>query len=214
MHECLLCERDMKKSKDIFGSGCTNNIFKFLNIEKPTRCKNKEQLLYKNIMKITNVSKINNNQKIWLTDRYLTYQYLNQLHYGDFENLKKQLRQDIENIDKVEEFDKLITARKIKLKEACDLYFAIHNANIEMKAKQDSNSSWSIDITLSDTFDFTKWKTPLEYYFDANNIPKSILSSTLYNLAFISQKLGVIKEYKVIAKLSIKLQENGEIENL
>ena len=122
MHECLLCERDMKKSKDIFGSGCTNNIFKFLNIEKPTRCKNKEQLLYKNIMKITNVSKINNNQKIWLTDRYLTYQYLNQLHDGDFENLKKQLRQDIENIDKVEEFDKLITARKIKLKEAYDLY--------------------------------------------------------------------------------------------
>ena len=100
------------------------------------------------------------------------------------------------------------------MKEAYDLYFAIHNANIEMKAKQDSNSSWSIDITLSDTFDFTKWKTPLEYYFDANNIPKSILSSTLYNLAFISQKLGVIKEYKVIAKLSIKLQENGEIENL
>lgn len=38
MHECLLCERDMKKSKDIFGSGCTNNIFKFLNIEKPTIC--------------------------------------------------------------------------------------------------------------------------------------------------------------------------------
>lgn len=83
-----------------------------------------------------------------------------------------------------------------------------------MKAKQDSNSSWNIDITLSDTFDFTKWKMPLEYYFDANNIPKSILSSTLYNLAFISQKLGVIKEYEVIAKLSIKPQENGEFENL
>lgn len=302
MHECLLCERDMKKSKDIFGSGCTNNIFKFLNIEKPTRCKNKEQLLYKNIMKITNVSKINNNQKIWLTDRYLTYQYLNQLHYGDFENLKKQLRQDIENIDKVEEFDKLITARKIKLKEAYDLYkrerkfetslnkvkdtenykedekikllisgfsyifnmyqnknqynknslkamqyafwqtvievggryfnyelaaillqhsleenpqdFVIKDEQLLEMIRRDSNSSWSIDITLSDTFDFTKWKTPLEYYFDANNIPKSILSSTLYNLAFISQKLGVIKEYKVIAKLSIKLQENGEIENL
>ena len=76
MHECLLCERDMRKSKDIFGSGCTNNIFKFLNIKKPVRCKSKEQLLYKNIMKITHVSKIDNNQKIWLTDRYLTYQYL------------------------------------------------------------------------------------------------------------------------------------------
>ena len=84
----LIMRKRYEKSKATFGSGCTNNIFKFLNIEKPTRCKNKEQLLYKNIMKITNVSKINNNQKIWLTDRYLTYQYLNQLHYGDFENLK------------------------------------------------------------------------------------------------------------------------------
>lgn len=83
-----------------------------------------------------------------------------------------------------------------------------------MKAKQEFNSSWNIDITLSDTFDFTKWKMTLEYYFDANNIPKSILSSTLYNLAFISQKLEVIKEYDVITKLSIKLQENGEIEKL
>ncbi len=122
MHECLLCEKDMKKSKATFGSGCINNIFKFLNIEKPTRCKNKEQFLYKNIMKNTNVSKINNNQKIWLTDRYLTYQYLDHLYYGDFESLKKQVKQDIENIDKVEEFEKLVTARKMKLKEAYDLY--------------------------------------------------------------------------------------------
>lgn len=29
MHECLLCERDMKKSKATFGSECTNNIFEF-----------------------------------------------------------------------------------------------------------------------------------------------------------------------------------------
>ena len=95
-----------------------------------------------------------------------------------------------------------------------DLYFAIHKANIEMKAEKNEDSSWKADITLSDTFDFTKFKTPLDYYFDANNIPKSILSSTLYNLAFISQKLGVIKEYNVIAKLTIKIQKNGEIEML
>ena len=95
-----------------------------------------------------------------------------------------------------------------------DLYFAIHKANIEMKAEKNEDSSWKAEITLSDTFDFTKWKTPLDYYFDANNIPKSILSSTLYNLAFISQKLGVIKEYKVIAKFTIKIQKNGEIEKL
>ena len=353
MHECLLCERDMKKSKNEFGNGCINNIYKFLDIEKPTRGKNKELFLYKNIMQRTNISKINKEQKIWLADRYLTYQYLDKLKYGNFEKLKKQINEDIENVDKIEKFEEMITARKIKLKEAydlykketkfktnlakienneykedenikllitgfsyifnmyknknqyeknsfkamqyafwqtvievggryfkyklaakllqhsleknpkdfiikdekiinliirdenfknkikeildkynkqqnfyisqgkesmafknSDLYFAIHKANIEMKAEKNEDSSWKADITLSDTFDFTKFKTPLDYYFDANNIPKSILSSTLYNLAFISQKLGVIKEYNVIAKLTIKIQKNGEIEML
>lgn len=353
MHECLLCERDMKKSKNEFGNGCINNIYKFLDIEKPTRGKNKELFLYKNIMQRTNISKINKEQKIWLADRYLTYQYLDKLKYGNFEKLKKQINEDIENVDKIEKFEEMITARKIKLKEAydlykketkfktnlakienneykedenikllitgfsyifnmyknknqyeknsfkamqyafwqtvievggryfnyklaaellqhsleknpkdfiikdekiinliirdenfknkikeildkynkqqnfyisqgkesmafknSDLYFAIHKANIEMKSEKNEDSSWKADITLSDTFDFTKFKTPLDYYFDANNIPKSILSSTLYNLAFISQKLGVIKEYNVIAKLTIKIQKNGEIEML
>ena len=353
MHECLLCERDMKRSKTLFGSGCINNIFEFLEIPKPARGKNKEPILYKNLMRKSGISGINNNQKIWLVDRYLTYQYLDKLIYGDFDKLKKQIDKDIQNVNKVSKFEDLKTSGKIKLKQAydlykkvekfqnrinefkkgnvideesiklliancsfvfnmgknksqyeknvfkamqyafwqtvievggryfnyelaaellqhslekeptdfiikdeeiidliikdenfknkineiianhktdkefyipvgqdyivfenSDLYFAIHNANIEMKAKQDDNSNWNIDITLSDTFDFTKWKTPLDYYFDANNIPKSILSSTLYNLAFISQKLGVIKEYEVVAKISIKIQENGEIQKL
>ena len=76
MNVCMLCQRDMKKSKSQFGNGCINNIFKFLDMKKPARGKNKEQFLYKNIMNKTGISKINKEQKIWLTDRYLTYQYL------------------------------------------------------------------------------------------------------------------------------------------
>lgn len=348
MHECLLCERDMKKSKNEFGNGCINNIYKFLDMEKPTRGKNKELLLYKNIMQRTNISKINKEQKIWLADRYLTYQYLNKLKYGNFEKLKKQVNEDIENVSKIKKFEEMITARKIKLKEAydlykketkfktnlakiennkykedenikllitsfsyifnmyknknqyekdsfkamqyafwqtvievggryfdyelaaellqhsleaspteflitdekiienikkdqnfvdkineiiskygtknefnisvkdkeamtfenSDLYFAIHKAKIEVKAKKQDDMTWNAEVILSDTFDFTKWKGLLEYIKDANSIPKSILSSTLYNLALISQKLGVIKEYEVIVKLPIKVVGN------
>lgn len=51
---------------------------------------------------------------------------------------------------------------------------------------------------------------PDEYYNDAKSVPQSLLSSTLYNLAFISYKLGVIKEYKVVAKFSFKVKD-GEI---
>ncbi len=349
MHECLLCERDMKKSKNEFGNGCINNIYKFLDIEKPARGKNKELLLYKSIMQRTNISKINKEQKIWLTDRYLTYQYLDKLKYGNFEKLKKQINEDIENVSKIEKFEEMITARKMKLKQAydlykkerkfesnldklensnyekdneklkllitsfsyifnmyrnknqyerdsfkamqyafwqtvieiggryfnyklaaellqhslekepkdfiitdekivenikkdqnfidkmneiiskhgtknefsisiedkesmtfenSDLYFAIHIAKIEMKAKKENDSTWNADIILSDTFDFTKWKGIFEYIKDANSIPKSMLSSTLYNLAFVSQKLEVIKEFKVVVKLPIKVVGN------
>ena len=88
IHECLLCERDMKKSKTVFGNGCINNIYKFLEFPKPGKGKNKEQFLYKNIMKKTNISSINKEQKIWLTDRYLTYQYIDKLQYGNFTKLK------------------------------------------------------------------------------------------------------------------------------
>lgn len=122
MHECMLCERDMKKSKSQFGNGCINNIFKFLDMKKPARGKNKEQLLYRNIMNKTNISRINKEQKIWLADRYLTYQYLDKLHYGNFDKLKEQINTDIDNINQVEKFEEMITTRKMKLKEAYDLY--------------------------------------------------------------------------------------------
>lgn len=39
MHECSLCKRNMKRSKNQFGDGCINNIYKFLNIEKPAKGK-------------------------------------------------------------------------------------------------------------------------------------------------------------------------------
>lgn len=122
MHECMLCLRDMKKSKSQFGNGCINNIFEFLDIKKPTRGKDKEQLLYRNIMNKTNITGVNKKQKNWLTDRYLTYQYLDKLHYGNFDKLKEQINTDIGKVNKVKKFEEMITTRKIKLKEAYDLY--------------------------------------------------------------------------------------------
>ena len=57
---------------------------------------------------------------------------------------------------------------------------------------------------IIDEYDYTKWKNFGDYYFDANSILKSIFSSTLYNLAFVSTKLGVIKEYVVDIKFKIE----------
>lgn len=349
MHECLLCKRDMKVSNSVFGNGCVRNIYSFLDLKMPRKVNLREETLYRNIMRLTKTKGINNNQKLWLTDRYLTYQYLNRIPYGNYNLIKNKINNDIQNIKQIEKDEEPKSAKNMSLKQAYDLYkkatkfqdgidkiskgnftdedsikaiitslsfifnmaknkkqyekdafkamqyafwqtvieeggryfnyemaakllqnsleenpkdyiiteqkmlkaikednnfkdkikeilnnhkseksfyipegdealtfedndlyFAIHIADIEMKAEKDEESIWDINIKLSDTFDFTKLKMPNEYYNDAKSVPQSLLSSTLYNLAFISFKLGVIKEYKVIAELSFKVKD-GEI---
>lgn len=122
MRECLLCERDMKMAKTIFGNGCIKNIYKLLNLEMPKKTKDKEQYLYKIIMKKVNAKNLNSNQKVWLADRYLTYQYVDNLKYGDYTELKNELNNDIANVSKIENFSEFETADKVKLKQAYTLY--------------------------------------------------------------------------------------------
>ena len=66
MHECLLCERNMKVSNNIFGNGCIKNIYSFLNLKMPKKIKIRENTLYKNVMRINNIQSINKYQQIWL----------------------------------------------------------------------------------------------------------------------------------------------------
>lgn len=101
MHECLLCKRDMKVSDGVFGNGCVRNIYSFLDLKMPKKVSLREETLYKNIMKMNNINSLNKNQKIWLTDRYLTYQYLNRIPYGDYNAIKNQINYDIQNIKQI-----------------------------------------------------------------------------------------------------------------
>ena len=55
-------------------------------------------------MKKLNIKNLNSNQKIWLADRYLTYQYIDKLKYGDYTELKDELNEDIAEVKEVVEF--------------------------------------------------------------------------------------------------------------
>ena len=122
MHECLLCKRNMKTAITIFGSGCIRNVYKILDLKIPKSVKDKEQYLYKSIMKKLNIKSLNTNQKVWLADRYLTYQYLDKLKYGDYAEVKGELNNDIANVSKIENFSQFETANKVELKQAYTLY--------------------------------------------------------------------------------------------
>lgn len=51
MHECLLCKRDIKTSKDTFWNGCIRNIYLFLEMSMPKKVKLREETLHRNIMR-------------------------------------------------------------------------------------------------------------------------------------------------------------------
>ena len=59
------------------------------------------------------------------------------------------------------------------------------------------NENWNLDIKLHDTYDYSDFKNINDYYFDTNSVPRSIFSSTLYNLAYYSMKFKVMKEYEI-----------------
>lgn len=122
MHECLLCKRDMKASKDVFGKSCLRNIYSFLDLKMPRKVSMREENLHKNVMNLTNTRIINTKQQIWLTDRYLTYQYLDKIPYGNYNSIKNQINTDMKNIKQVKKDEEPKSAKIISLKQAYDLY--------------------------------------------------------------------------------------------
>ncbi len=77
-----------------------------------------------------------------------------------------------------------------------DLYFAIHEIRMKVIGKK-HDEKWNLEIKMNDRYDYSKFKEMSQYYNDTNSIPKSIFSSTLYNLAYYSIKLGVMEEYNI-----------------
>lgn len=122
MNECLLCKRDMKVSKGVLGNSCIRNIYSFLELTMPKKVKNREDNLYKNIMRMTNTKNINQKQKVWLTDRYLTYQYVNKMSYGNYDKLKLEITNDIKNIKNIKDEKQVVSTKKMSLKQAYDIY--------------------------------------------------------------------------------------------
>lgn len=170
MHECLLCKRDMKTARYTFGNGCINKIFNLLEVKRPTRCKDKEEFLLKCIMEKNNILKLNKKKQLWLADRYLTREYLNKLHYADVADINKEIGRDIKNISKIKSYEELVTARKITLKEANDLYKDEEkfNENLEKLKNDEYKSNIELKLLISGfSFIFNIYRYKNQYERDA-----------------------------------------------
>lgn len=110
----------MKKSKNAFGDGCIDNIYLFLKLEEPKKAKDKEKELYNAVMREMGIKAIGKTKKLWLTDRYLTYKYLDKIKYGDFSEVKDEIKENINKTKSAKKFEPVDT--KISLKEAYEMY--------------------------------------------------------------------------------------------
>ena len=166
MHECLLCNRDMKTSKDTFGNGCVRNIYSFLGMNMPKKVKLREITLYNNIMKINNVRDINSYQRMWLTDRYLTQQYLYKIPYGNYISLTNQINAEIQNINQIKNDEESKSAKNMSLKQAYDLYkkSTKFTEGIEKLKKGNFTDEESIKVLVSSfSFIFNMRKNSSQY---------------------------------------------------
>lgn len=146
MQECLLCKRNYKLSKEeIFGKNCLKKLYKLANISIPKNAKNKEKYLINKIAKENKKSELKDYQKQLLAERYLTLQYLERITYGDFKKIKKEIREEIDFIDKCETEKDLKTIKKITLNDAYKLYNKSEKFKLNLKKLNKLNSNRTIN---------------------------------------------------------------------
>ena len=83
-----------------------------------------------------------------------------------------------------------------------DLFLAIHSAYIHVIGEKQKNNSWNLDITLSDLYDFTEFKT-LKEYLEAEDIIK-FLAIVGNNIAMLGTSCNVVHTYNVTIKFKIE----------
>lgn len=108
----------MNASKAVFGSGCLKNVYTFLDIKMPRKVSQREETLYEHIMKINNITSLSKNQKIWLTDRYLTYKFLEKINFKSYDEIKSEINSDIKNILQLKKGQEPKSAKSISLNQA------------------------------------------------------------------------------------------------
>ncbi len=89
-----------------------------------------------------------------------------------------------------------------------NLFFALHNAYIELTGRKQKDKTWNLDITLSDEYDFTDLQE-IEEYVDNNDYLKSFVGATANNFAMIANSCNVVHTYHITIKFSINSKEVG-----
>ena len=84
-----------------------------------------------------------------------------------------------------------------------DLLFALHDATMYVKAKQNENNTWNLEVEINDTYDFTDFKELKRYVDEEESKLTDIFSTILNHFGVISSEYGVIKKFEIKIKFNL-----------
>lgn len=128
-----------------------------------------------------------------------------------------------EEIDKIlhdeaieKEINKLLSKNKVPLRvqnvqgvifKSKDLYFALHNVNLEEIAVfYNKDSQKMLKVKISDMYNFDSIKTGRNMLEGSNNIYTSIAGNTLNNFAYMSVANGVLCEFNILMDVEVPIK--------
>lgn len=199
---CILCNKpyDYKYAK--FGRGCLDNIYGLLEFSKPPRIVwNKELYLCTKIAWKNHKFFLSKKKKYALAQKYIALNYLNKMDYAFLDDIKKKIKNDINNISV---FSKnIVDTISFTLN---DIYKLFNYAQkFDELIKEFQNINWEeVDEKVAENF-----IKSISFIFDVTKKSNPISYAVFYSMQYTFWQVVVVGGILADMKLSARLLTNS-----
>ena len=207
MKKCNLCGRKISDERYSFGLGCLKKVCSYVEIKNVKNLKAENKLNSK-VQKINSKILLNKKQKQLLTNRYLTYQMLNEVEIPYYQRMAKNVYNDIEKINNKTNENNIKTYNNIKLKEVFEI-LKLYGRYKKLFNKTENYD----DEQLKNEIQNLPWDTVM-FAFSSYYNKKTYLSELIQVVQLFIWKIGVRLSSNIFECgsefLNHSLQENPE----
>lgn len=199
---CVLCNKPYDYKYAMFGRGCLDNLYGLLEFSKPPRIVwNKELYLCTKIAWKNHKFFLSKKKKYALAQKYIALNYLNKMDYDFLDDIKKEIKNDINNISV---FSKnIVDTISFTLN---DIYKLFNYAQkFDELIKEFQNINWEeVDEKVAENF-----IKSMSFIFDVTKKSNPISYAVFYSMQYTFWQVVVVGGILADMKLSARLLTNS-----
>lgn len=199
---CVLCNKPYDYKYAMFGRGCLDNLYGLLEFSKPPRIVwNKELYLCSKIAWKNHKFFLSKKKKYALAQKYIALNYLNKMDYDFLDDIKKKIKNDINNISV---FSKnIVNTISFTLN---DIYKLFNYAQkFDELIKEFQNINWEeVDEKVAENF-----IKSMSFIFDVTKKSNPISYAVFYSMQYTFWQVVVVGGILADMKLSARLLTNS-----